>query len=324
MKTSNPGIWQLQAHHDVAALIEALSHDDPDTRARAAAALRVLDAEEALSTLEEALAAEKDEIARDSIACAVIYFNPDAVDAVAVDEPSEIPVEPLPEVHSPPPAIPDVPDQPAESPLDPEPEPVEAPPQADLRELGKWMQLLQSADAAEALVAARMLGKLGDKRAVGSLVALFSDERVNDDVRYVAAESLLELQCAPSVVTLVAALRRGRWERRCDAATALGELNATWAVPALADALRDESEWVQESARDALQILDTPNARAALKEWERLLAPSTTIPIFQLPLTEDAGPPDRSESSSSAESEAVPHDDRFSGPAPVDHPPDPA
>ena len=75
MTTLTPNIWQLQSRRDIPGLIEALSHEDPDVRRRAAAALRTLDAAEAVPALNEALAAEKDWLVQASITAAIQHLT---------------------------------------------------------------------------------------------------------------------------------------------------------------------------------------------------------------------------------------------------------
>lgn len=61
---SRPNIWQLQAQRDFRGLINALQNNDPDIRQRAATALRVLGAVEALPSLRRVIEAETNESSR--------------------------------------------------------------------------------------------------------------------------------------------------------------------------------------------------------------------------------------------------------------------
>ena len=71
MVDSRPNVWQLQAQHNKPGLIEALRHSDPDVRGRAAAALRTLDAVEAVPALKNALHTETDEQVRRNLVLAL-------------------------------------------------------------------------------------------------------------------------------------------------------------------------------------------------------------------------------------------------------------
>lgn len=75
MTDSIPNIWQMQARQDLSGLAEALTHADPDIRRRAAAALRILDAGEAVPALQAALATEQDPAAKESLAAAVHHLT---------------------------------------------------------------------------------------------------------------------------------------------------------------------------------------------------------------------------------------------------------
>jgi HEAT repeat protein len=58
--TTRPNIWQLQSRRDIQALTKALQYPDPEVRKRAAGALRVLDAVQAVPALKSALRNETD------------------------------------------------------------------------------------------------------------------------------------------------------------------------------------------------------------------------------------------------------------------------
>ncbi len=126
---------------------------------------------------------------------------------------------------------------------------------------------LHSPDEAEVILAARALGRFGDMRASEALITLFRRPDISDDVRYVAAQALIALKSPPTVVSLIAGLRRSEWQVRRNSAAILGQLGATWAAPALADALRDEHPLVQQTAEAALRRFNTPAARGYLNEW---------------------------------------------------------
>jgi hypothetical protein len=68
---NRPDIWRLQAQLDIQGLVDALQDPSPDIRKRAAAALRAMDAEQAIAPLRHALAHEVDDDVRTSILLAL-------------------------------------------------------------------------------------------------------------------------------------------------------------------------------------------------------------------------------------------------------------
>jgi HEAT repeat protein len=73
-------IWRLQAQFDTRGLIEALANQDAGIRKRAAAALRTLDATEAVPALKQALANEKDADTRSALTAALEHLLPEESD----------------------------------------------------------------------------------------------------------------------------------------------------------------------------------------------------------------------------------------------------
>lgn len=254
MDGSIPNIWQLQANEDIPGLIQALGDLDPGVRKRAAAALRILDAAQALPALEEALEIEDEWQAQDSMTAAVQFLSRgdrllDLITQQNVDG---------------------------------------------------LLAILLSGNEAEVMGAVRALGQIGDQRAVEPLVSLFQAETTSDDVRYVVAETLIELKSAPTIVSLVAGLRREEWQIRRNSAAILGQLKATWAAPALADALRDTHSLVRRTAEAALRQLDTPAAHEALREWRELQAAAqraSTVSKRPAPTASESAPPPREQRS---------------------------
>jgi len=128
------------------------------------------------------------------------------------------------------------------------------------------LQVLHSRNAEQAIIAARALGELGDRRAVEPLIVLFHDSQASAAVRLAAAEALLALKCAPSAATLLGALRREEWQVRCDAVAVLGQMRASWAVASLAALLDDPHPEVRRTAMAALRRIGTEEALAALHQ----------------------------------------------------------
>ncbi len=135
---------------------------------------------------------------------------------------------------------------------------------------------LRSSDAAVIVKAAHALGQLKDKTAVEALVLIFHNPQLPANVRLTAADALIELQSAPAVVTLLAALKNKSWKIRRNATAVLGQLRADWAVERLAERLYDENEYVQRTARAALQRIGTPPALKALELFVRSRARKKT------------------------------------------------
>lgn len=71
MVNSRPNIWQLQSRRDVTGLVTALQYPDPEVRKRAAAALRTMDATQAVPALKAAFRQETDPQARANLAAAL-------------------------------------------------------------------------------------------------------------------------------------------------------------------------------------------------------------------------------------------------------------
>lgn len=230
MSDYKPDIWKLQAQLNVQGLIEALEDDDPSIRKRAAAALRALDAYEAIPPLKEALERESDPETRSNIlsALAILQESQDR----RIDEMSVV-------------------DENAEP-----PPPTEA---------EKLIEQLKYGTEEEIIVAAHALGELGDKTAVSPLVVLFNYPRTGIKVRLAAAEALINLESAPVEVALLGALHNKEWRKRRNGAAILGQLKAVWAIEPLAHALEDEHEIVRKTAYAALKHIGTPEASTALK-----------------------------------------------------------
>src|SRR5690606_8239132 len=89
-----------------------------------------------------------------------------------------------------------------------------------------WVRQLSSPDAEVVIQAAQSLGDLGDQLATESLVIVFRNALLRDDVRLAAAQALLKLKSAPAVVTLLAGLVKDNWRIRHNSATVLGQVKA--------------------------------------------------------------------------------------------------
>ena len=105
--------------------------------------------------------------------------------------------------------------------------------------------------------AAKMLGNVGDERAVDPLIEALSDN--NADVREAAAEALGQLGDKQAVEPLIKALAlenwKVHWKARGSAAKALGRLGDKRAVDPLIKALSDDRALVRWAAEAALKKL---------------------------------------------------------------------
>lgn len=138
-------------------------------------------------------------------------------------------------------------------------------PPAPQREVDILLEKLDSKIPKDKIEAARGLAKLKDKTTVEPLVMVFHHTQLPHQVRLAAAEALIELESAPAVVTLMAALRARDWHVRRNAAAVLGQLRADWATGPLITALQDENEVVRRTARAALKRIATPEAIEAIR-----------------------------------------------------------
>jgi hypothetical protein len=133
------------------------------------------------------------------------------------------------------------------------------------RDVPALIAALKSRHPGNVIAAANALGELGDRIAVEPLVMLFQSSSSPPPVRLAAAEALLDLKGAPTIVTLLGALRRDSWQARRNAAAILGQIQATWAVDPLAVAMTDPHPVVRRTAAAALRRIGTAEAIAALR-----------------------------------------------------------
>jgi HEAT repeat protein len=135
------------------------------------------------------------------------------------------------------------------------------------------IEFLNGPSVEATIEAANALGKMDDKRAIEPLIMLFRSSSAEDNVKLAAAKALINLDGAPAIVTLLAALqpnKRDDWQVRRNAAAVLGQLNATWATEPLAEVLnQDPNPVVRRTAAAALKRFNTPEARRILETFER-------------------------------------------------------
>ena len=100
--------------------------------------------------------------------------------------------------------------------------------------------------------AARVLGEMGDLRAVETLIDVLKNDK-NGSVRLYAARALGELGDSTATIPLIESLREDRnVDVRVRAARALGRLGGEIVVEPLVEALSDENSQVCITATDAL------------------------------------------------------------------------
>ena len=103
----------------------------------------------------------------------------------------------------------------------------------------------------DSMVAAEVLGKIGDARAVEPLISAFKDESEVQHVRKAAVEALGKIGDARAVEPLVVALRDGEgWQRKATS-EALGRIGDARAIEPLMAALSDYWD-VRKAAAEAL------------------------------------------------------------------------
>ncbi len=126
------------------------------------------------------------------------------------------------------------------------------------------LAVLKDSDLDVRKAAAYALGKIGDARAVESLVVALKDV----ELREAASEALGKIGDARAVEQLIAALKdKNEWVRKA-AAKALGQIGAP-AVEQLIAVLKDKSEWVRKVAAEVLWQISEPAVEplvAALKD----------------------------------------------------------
>ncbi len=134
----------------------------------------------------------------------------------------------------------------------------------DARAVPLLIRLLKTEDDADlARAAVQTMGTIGDPRAVPVLVELLDDER--SQVGSAAVGALGQIGDARAVPALLEAVKRSAYLGG-EAARAVANIDDPRVIPALADLLTDEEWIVRARAVDALQTIDDPGAVEALIE----------------------------------------------------------
>ncbi len=119
-------------------------------------------------------------------------------------------------------------------------------------------------------LAAEVLEKLGDTRAIEPLIAALQDKE--GDVRAAAAKALEKFGDSRAIEPLIAALQDKEGDVRAAAAKALAKIGDDRAIEPLIAALRDTDSKVRESAMEALKRID--------RDWYRSKWAKKQVPDF--------------------------------------------
>ncbi|MFB2968244.1 HEAT repeat domain-containing protein [Aerosakkonema sp. BLCC-F183] len=223
----------------VTALMEALHHEDSDVRYKAAWALGEIGNPQAVAALMETLHHEDSSFRSYAAEALGQIDNPQAVAALMEalhDEDSD--VRRYAAV-----ALGDI-----------------GHPQA----VAALMEALHDESSYVIFNAAVALGQIGHPQAVAALMEALHDE--DSDVRWKAAEALGKMGHPQAVAALMEALHDENIYVRRYAAWALGKIGHPQAVAALMEALHDEDIYVRRYAVWALEKIGHPQAVAALME----------------------------------------------------------
>ena len=127
------------------------------------------------------------------------------------------------------------------------------------------IQELRSPNATIRQDAAQLLGKRRPPEALQPLLEALYDNA--NEVLLTVIEAVTKYG-EDAVEGLVAYMQSPDSSVRYAAALALLDINSIAAESALIDALNDSDKMVAEIAAEALERLNTPNARAALQSWQ--------------------------------------------------------
>jgi HEAT repeat protein/nucleoside diphosphate kinase/tetratricopeptide (TPR) repeat protein len=121
--------------------------------------------------------------------------------------------------------------------------------------------------------AAEGLIRIG-KESVPELITVLSDEKNGEQERVVAAEVLGAIGDTRAVPALISALGTENPYVRADSAEALGRIGDSRALSALKAALSDMDSYVRESVQEAILKIESKNARPPAKERQRNYKPT--------------------------------------------------
>lgn len=108
------------------------------------------------------------------------------------------------------------------------------------------------------------LGRLGDVRAVESLIVALKDHRTN----WISAWTLGELRAKSAIKPLITMLNDKAPIARRDSAWALGETGDEIAISHLIPLLNDPVRKISDISLQSLRKIDTPRALAAVHDCE--------------------------------------------------------
>jgi HEAT repeat protein len=173
----------------------------------------------------------------------------------------------------------------------------------DPRAVEPLSALLGHEDSFLPLMAAEVLGKIGDKRALQLLKEVLNGQYdrnrqfdADKKLRNTAALALGSLRAREAVPVLISALQNK--DLKVSAIIALGSVKDEAAVPALIKCLSDEDPMAQERAALALKEIGTPRALAAVQNYSKdkpysavnLPRIGSSIPVDSSKIPRPAGP----------------------------------
>lgn len=118
------------------------------------------------------------------------------------------------------------------------------------------------------LAAATALARVGDSRAVETLISELDDQ---SRVKEVAAKALGEIGDPRAIEPLISKLGDENWEVRGTVAKALGKIGDPQATKPLVKLLRDKSENVRWHATQALENITSRSYGEDISKWERFV-----------------------------------------------------
>ena len=124
----------------------------------------------------------------------------------------------------------------------------------------------QNSDIRRAAVGA--LGQIGDESVIPVLVEVLRNKSQNSDIRRAAVGALGQIGDESVIPVLVEALKDRSSDVRQAAAEALGKLNSVGSITELIKLIDHPFRIISKLARQALELMDIPESRAALAEYD--------------------------------------------------------
>ena len=134
----------------------------------------------------------------------------------------------------------------------------------DARVVPELLEALEETIWSIQWAAAEALGQIGDVRAVPKLLKLLKQE----PLREVWANALGQIKDAKTVPELIKALQTGDIDVRTTVVEVLGKIKLSQSIVSLIELLDHPFGQIVNAARQALELMDTPESRAALAEYD--------------------------------------------------------